>query len=599
MSSGTSRKRGRRESESATMAALDLPNIPNVPMAVVPEFVHALRVATKFYAKCHDQPYYDYKEGSSSSSNNDEHTHDNNTENENGEERGLVLNSWMQRMEAATESTTTPESQEVQERKERMHDATGRWLESVKHFAKSAQHREKLASSAAAAAGTAADNPGNEGRTEQLVRISVPYACFLYIWDLQQSHDRIAVRRSAVYLTGLLLQRSKDCRFHLEQGDHLDQWMKSTLLDYRPTKSKDDLPLLQSEANYWLNSLVEQGYAHLYPKIRVACQRLRQNYPHLQTTTIDATSSMSTFTSMADCRRIRDIALEYGHKEVVQIQRWIDRAHECLEILVPRVGVVEESPSGTTTCQADEGEKEEKMNDTKNGRAGDEEGDEDIDWEDGGEDDFDDGTSMTLPNFEHLSAVERTLAAMESAGGLQGGEIEIDFRSDPNKNEDEDFQPVGADAEEERAAALAKFLKCVSRLSRRHMPRLSVWLEGLRNADNLVTSTNGKSLVSLPSDAASRRSQLVQRLTELKQTISSVLKSAVKLDINTGTGNESTETHANRLVDSEATSLPSLRLSSNTSNNQTRENLMAAVRRQKPKSRATSSNRIQIKFRSR
>jgi len=39
------------------MAALDLPNIPGVPMDVIPLFIHAIRVAAKFFSKCSDQAY--------------------------------------------------------------------------------------------------------------------------------------------------------------------------------------------------------------------------------------------------------------------------------------------------------------------------------------------------------------------------------------------------------------------------------------------------------------------------------------------------------------------------------------------------------------
>jgi hypothetical protein len=593
------------------MAKLGLPTIPGVPMFIIPEFVHAIRVATKFYAKCHDQPYY-YYDGRDNSQ-------DANTNNDPASattrSAPLVLNAWMQRMEAVTTegSETNPESQELQERNERMHDATGKWLETITRLAKSSRSQQQNYS-----------NSTNEGSRQEEsslsesspVRMSVPYACFLYIWELQQTHERIAVRRAGLYLTGLLLQRSRDCRFHLEQEDHLDQWMKATLLDYRPTKSMEDLPLLQSEADYWLNYLVEQGYAQLYPKIRVASQRLRQQCPHLQTVqnlpseaSPSSSTTKTTFSSMVDWRKIRDIALEYGDKEIVQVQRWIDRSHECLEILVPRVGVDQNLPNTGKLADplVESKEASSRKGGNDNGGDDDDDEDDDIDWEDGGEDVFDDGTgNMPLPDFEHFSAVERTLAAMESAGGLRGGEMEIDFRNDSHKNEEKDFgKPVDADTEKERAEALAKFQKCVSLLSKRHMPRLSVWLEGLRHADNLVVSSKTKALVSLPSDKGARRSQLVLHLSELKQTVSSVLKSAVRLDVSTSTGNEGTETHATTRESSSSTSevvtLPSLGLSSNSnrSKSERRENLMASVERQKTKSRSKRSNRIQIKFRSR
>ena len=112
-------------------------------------------------------------------------------------------------------------------------------------------------------------------------------------------------------------------------------------------KSKEHLPLLQAEADYWLKSLVQRGYSQLYPKIGVASQRLRQQFAHLDVSTssdsFDATTRQNL--SMADWRRLRDIALEHGDKEIYHLERWIARGYECLDILVPRMGV--ENPPAT------------------------------------------------------------------------------------------------------------------------------------------------------------------------------------------------------------------------------------------------------------
>ncbi len=551
------------------MAALDLPDIPGVPMDVIPPFVHAIRVATKFFAKYHDRAYVEEEPKNTFSSLS--------------LMPPVVLDSLMDRMEAATEATTNSASQDVQERKQQMHNATQRWLESVKRFAKVSQKTNDTKT-------TRNDEETNKPR------ISVPYACFLYIWDLQQTHERVAVRRAGLYLSGLLLQRSKDCRFHLEQDDHLTRWMKHTLLEYTPTKFIDDLPLLQLEADYWLNHLVEKGYARLYPKIRVASQRLRQQCPHIRASDhmSPSTAALTTFSSMVDWRRIRDIALAHGDKEIAHVERLINQAHQCLEIVVPRLGV---EPSTETNNNIDANFQNKRTNNGNHEEDDDEDIDIDIEWEDGG-DDFDDGTTnIPLPNFEHISAVERTLAAMESAGGIQGGEIEIDLRDDSKKKMEEEFdQPRDAEAEEKRAAALGKFQKCVSLLARRHMPRLSVWLEGLRNADNLVLVK--ASLVSLPSETASRRRKLIDMLTEMKQSVSSVLTSASRLDVNKCNGEDVDGAPESAIPSSESTALLSLRLSFNTSQCKGREQLLSAMHRKRVQSRNARSNRVQIKFRS-
>jgi hypothetical protein len=222
---------------------------------------------------------------------------------------------------------------------------------------------------------------------------------------------------------------------------------------------------------------------------------------------------------------------------------------------------------------------------------------DDIDWEDAG-DDFDDGTKdIPLPSFEHLAAVERTLAAMESAGGLRGGELEIDFREDRQRQQEEDDefdQPNDSRAVKERGETLAKFQKCVKSLSRRHVPRLTVWLEGLANADNLVMGET--SLVSLPSEISVRRNQVVNQLSALKLSALSILKSATKLHVG-DEEKEETPARDTDLVSSESHAFPVLRLTS--TENKGRENMLSKMKRlRKPKSRNVRSNRIQIKVRS-
>lgn len=498
----------------------------------------------------------------------------------------VALDALMHRMEAVTETITSrSESEEFQSRKQQMDDATRRWLESVKRFAKISSKRNNN-NDETATIDEAANKP----------KLSVPYASFLYIWDLQQTHDRVAVRRAALYLSALLLERSKDCREHLEQEDHLDQWIKMTLLDYQPTKFQEMLPYLHLEAHHWLTHLVEKGYGQFYPKIQVASQRLRQQFPHLQV--IDATPShkytASTFTSMADWRKIRDIALEHCDEEVARVERLIDQSHQYLEILVPRLGA--EPSSKAHQLGSKHSQQGIPIETQENSESCDP--DDDIDWEDAG-DDFDDGTrDIPLPSFEHFAAVERTLAAMESVGGLRGGELEIDFREDQQQKEEiyEFDCPIDSKTEQERVETLAKFQKCVKSLSRRHIPRLTVWLEGLANADNLVLGET--SLVSLPSEVSARRNLVVNQLMALKLSVLSILKSAAKLHVGDDE-NEEAQGRDSDLVSSESHAYPSLRLSSPSSETKGRENILSTMRRlRKPKSRNTRSNRIQIKVRS-
>jgi hypothetical protein len=495
-------------------------------MFVTPCFVLALRIATKFFQRATD-PHgivteTDKQPGSSAKTSS-------------------AYDSVMNRVEAAT---TTNSNDEQKERLNRMNDALQTWMEAVKRFAPR-KHSTKN------------EEPGTQSTdNEERDKISVPYACFLYLWDLQQEHSRVAVRRAALFLSGLLLQKSKDCRFHLDQDANLSSWISSIVAEgftwKNPEQAAKQLPLLQREASMLLSYLVDQGYAKLYPKIGVAALRIRQQCPNL------GASDPSTISNMSDWRRLRDIALTHGEEEIRRVQKLVDRSHACLEILVPRVG--------QTPASIHKGEE------VKDEAA--EEDEDDIDWEDG--DDFEDGSSFMSSNMEHLVAVERTLAVMESTGGLRGGEMEVDFGKSDDTDDVENTQ--------QNPKTLTTFKKCVKLLAVRHMTRLSMWLDGLTNADNLVIDSS--SLVSLPSDVAHLRNNLVERLSDLKRTISSILSSASRLSVETvEAGNPSSSASSTHVV------APRL------CDNSGRNSLVSAMQRQKH-GKSKSSNRIQIKCRS-
>jgi hypothetical protein len=333
--------------------------------------------------------------------------------------------------------------------------------------------------------------------------------------------------------------------------------------------AKQQLVLLQTEASMLLSHLVEEGYARLYPKIGVAAQRIQQLCPNLEAFHVSATSNMN------DWRRFRDIALKHGEEEIRRVKRLIERSNANLEILVPRVGQAAPSVDASDVAEIKD-----------DGVEGGEE-DDDIDWEDG-DDDFGDGSDLMTSNnsnAEHLSAVERTLALMESSGGLlQGGELEIDFEN-PNTSIDN----ADDDGPAKNPQALSKLQKCVKLMASRHLPRLTLWLEGLTNADNLVSlmETSSSSLVSLPSSTAQLRSNLVERLSDLKQAISSILSSATRLNLETGEEVNSTAPAPG------AANVVAPRLGG--AGNRKRP-LVSSLQR-KPKSRKARSARIEIKYR--
>jgi hypothetical protein len=527
-------------------------------MDVVPYFVEAIRIAAKFF-KHSSEPHGN--DGQTINSDVGDINSDNALETS---VRGNVHQALLNRVHNAANSDSKIKEEEQKERLDMMNLAVKVWMDDVKRLAKFKQVRKVEAIDEEAA------QPPVMQETKE--KPSVPYACFLYLWELQQTHSRLAVKRAALFLSSGLLQKSKDCRFHLDREENLSSWISYIVNNSSSSKNnKSDTAthtLLQREASLLLSSLVEKGYAQLYPKIGVASTRLKQQCPTLEN------SSSAQNIHMADWRKIRDIALLYEARQRKRVEKLISQAHVYLEVLVPRVGQ-------ETTVSSNQ--------------HGDDEDESDIEWEDGDEDDellqkerHLLAASHVQHHMNHLVAVDRTLAVIESAGGLQGGEIEIDMKT--TTNEDDDFTK-GSTADSRIIEARDKLGKTVNLLANRYLPRLSLWLDGLINADNLVL--NKSALVLLPPEATGRRQALADHLSEKKQSISSILSSAAKLSVGertpAGISEQTTSCFSSKFalglcVDSKK-----------------RSSLVSSMKRHQPQQkrrRQSRSNRIQIKCRS-
>jgi hypothetical protein len=391
---------------------------------------------------------------------------------------------------------------------------------------------------------------------------TVPLSCFRYLWDLGQEHSRVAVRRAALHLYGSLLQKSAECRMHVSSDDLLLKWVTCVVeaknLKASSSSLETQVSCWQAEALEWLNYL-SQSHGDLYPKFRVARQFLQQR-------TLAGNSSIITQgnhgANMADLRRIRDIAMKYGNAEIGKVDKLILKSHKCLDVLVPRIGmdVANETPSvsAESTVVADN----------------DDDDDDDIEWEDGDEE-FDEATTAAE---DHAEAVERTLAAMEaSAGGMQGGHIEINLES----NEE---SPDDAAMDENTRKLLQKTVRLIET---RHMKRLTSWVDALVKADGLVLKE--KSLVIMPADVARKRSELLQKLLNRKQTLASILASAAKLGVSVDANNSVAASGTLQLAAAAATNVPPPR--------QRAVLATAARRRYDTKVARRRSNKLQIKYR--
>ena len=534
-------KRKRKRSDGGSSSAIEYPNIPGVPMEVIPSFVHGLQSATKFFQRATTVTIAD------SSRNH------NKTQNERSSppESTSVMERLMDRVDSSAAASNSSELTQQEERKHRMEVALEHWLDSVKKFVKMDNRKRNLPEEDRIATSTATSE-----------RPSVPYSCFVYLWGLQQDHERMAVRRAALYLMGVLLQKSRDCRCYLDQDTHLATWVCNIVAveEHVVWKNADhaasQIALYQQEAEYLLQSLVEQGYGHIYPKIFVALQRLRQQCPNLQG------NSPASSSSMVDWRRLRDLALEHGQEEIRRVTKLVERAHACLDIIVPRLGNGQIGLVKESEIAQHEGIDE-----------------DDVDWEEG--DKFDDGDLVDYAS--HATAVERTLAVMTSSGGLRGGELEINFG---NANDDEPPLPTDEARSNQLARTMARLEKCVGFLANRHMPRITAWVEGLTLADNLVFAAS--SLVLLPTNLAQQRLEILEALHESKRVIASVLAAAQKLQL-------PVQSKAPGCSDDSRNPAPNPNLGTTVSS------FTSALRRSRHPTTASSSrrghaNRIQIKY---
>ncbi|KAG7355890.1 hypothetical protein IV203_000576 [Nitzschia inconspicua] len=526
--SDINRKRKRSISPKRN-GVIELPHIPNVPASLVPQFLQALQRTSKFFAK-HTQSSFtivDWEkrnEGSSDGQNNI----NSNEFRIRASTTGNVHGDWMRRIEsaAATAEQDSTADSDAQERQNDMQKAVEQWMEEVKHFA-----RKKPAplQSTTRNNDSTTSNSSHGPQPEIRERPSVPYAAFLYLWDMQQEHDRVAVRRATLFLSSLLLQKSKDCRQHLELESNLAGWVSNIVGDgvlwKNPDRSKKELPLLHVEAYATLSYLLENGFGMLYPKIGVAAKWLRHQSPQLES------NEVATSTSMPELRYFRDLAIRYGKEEIRRVNKLIAKADDCLEILVPRMGVHSESLPSRGGTTGSNGVAQQRNNDTDDrelteGNSSDEESD--IEWEEG-DNPKEKMACIDLDHESHISAVDRTMAVMQAAGAttFRGGELEIDLDApvlDMQTGET-------ATNHEQNALARKKLVKYMKQLTTRHLSRLTLWLDGLRNADGLVLQSGSSSLVSLPSKNASLRLDLLQQLSVAKQEVSRVLSSALRLNI--------------------------------------------------------------------
>ena len=312
--------------------------------------------------------------------------------------------------------------------------------------------------------------------------------------------------------------------------------------------------------------------------------------------------------AMVEKRRIRDIALKYGEREIKRVEKILKCIDKCIEIIVPRFasnnGMDNDNakidvhiPSNKTESEINTEIISKKDVNVNNNSDIDSNGDDedDVDWEDGDDEEliiFDEAEA-TIPNDresaekdQHIAAVERSIELIKETGTLnQEGKlhVNVDFSSSSflelTESHDNYLYNDGSNKIKENddnriQLARQKLDKCINLLSNRHKPRLDVWVDALISADNMTAITykdnehdvrgnqrgidhgTATSVVLLPLVKRQQKGYLSRILSDFKTKVVMTLALASKLgipddneDVSTK-NNDVAETQQNEVVTS-------------------------------------------------
>ena len=487
---GQKRKRQQADKEKLKQYGIDLPEIPGLPVQVIPLHVHALRKTGTFFRK-DGQEYIVEPFVSLEGGGDGDEVQTNEAQNSASATTMTttsVVDTLMRRVDQAATAEARNSEQERQ-RKIRLRecrDAVKSWLEALRREMK--------------------DRKGG----------TVVVAAMEHLWIfLEDAKEKISIRRTCLHLAGHLLEKSAQLRrWFLEESNRLGKWTEM-IVDTQRDANDTVYRLFQREGFMLLQHLDGMGYSDVYPRLRVAMQRLEQQFPWIRQQNIS--SEAVTAASMSELRRIRDIAIGNWEKEQSVIRRLLDKSDRCMNVLVPRLG--EGSSRAKALSGKDAGEE-------KNARLEDkDDDDDDVDWEDGymggGDDGADRISRVEEEHHEsHEEAVERTLAVMQTAARMKTGQLEISFDATTEAH---------AVVTPEMVQAKERLGMYTKKLRGRHVERLGQWIDALTRADNLIVTRDHGSLVQMESDARQQRRDILENALQLKAYVSSCLSSAQRL----------------------------------------------------------------------
>ena len=594
----TTRKRARRgddRGEKLEQYGIDLPEIPGLPVAIIPLHVYALKqtlASIKYDAKRTTLP------PPSTTNDNEEEDDDDGLVPQDARTRLItgqtnqpgdsLVSRLVNRVEQAGAAVPAASSiaediarkQEIRMRHRQRKESIDAWLGAIHREIRNDQTSKRK----------------KESESGASTRTSIPVAALEHFWSAAIEHRRIHVRRAALHVSGCLLQKSADARrWLLEDTQNLAKWMdviseaeqhsqsSNYIINNNHTNDDDDEEatldlaslqrrLWQREGYAWLKELLDRGYGTLYPRLQVAVQRMEQDSPWVLDSDKDLVeAAQRQVQNMETWRSWRDLALHHYKEEERRVNRILKYYSKCMDVVFPRVGQDDtaqhqhEQQKPTTgvvsASREDNGDRQETgalaagttaSTEDTNAFADDADDDEDdIDWEDGWEDeatkngdqkdkqnnnDVDSQQQRQAAEFlSHHDSVERTLAAIQATAPVENGQLVIDMNGRPNEVVPSEMGSAnGYPASCSPLAmerARKRLAKCVQLLQNRHVPRSSQWIDGITKADCLCTDAKTAALVQMDDNAKHKRKLALATLMELKAVMTRTLSAAQRLEL--------------------------------------------------------------------
>ena len=573
------RKRDKETIEKLQSYGIDLPDIPGLPVQIIPLHVHAIKSTTKYFKLYKDEcvPLFvtapDYKSYATTSPLGIASLLGTR---QGDEEEEVTLENILDRVSVVPAVTTgkvqgengndssssTNQNQVEYDRIQSFNvktQAMNAWLDAI--------YREVR------------HNAANKRPST-----TIPVAAMQHLWDVLAvdiQNRSWALRRASHHLLGHLAFRSSHARqFLLQDPVETGQDSNNRWLEWMNNKDKKDSSTsnssetveyhcLQRESYTLLQLLEQKGYAQHYTSIIVLQRRMVQIWPHVtNNTTTDNNYLLSSNHNMVDWRQWRDLAIKHADKEELVLQKILVRCDTHLERLVPRMQNSNNNDDDNVKNNLAVLLPKSELSITVAAEFANDKDDDDlddigdVDWENGFDEDFSNEDNNNgnynsktdeLPNDKneqgrHEAAVNLTLSVLEASGRLREGGLTVDM-SGPSTSLVE--RKNGNESVDARTTKIRnKLSKFAAVLKDIHLPRLSLWIQGVVQADQLIMLTSSTALVNMSRQQQEERVVTLAKLTKLKNEVTRTLAAIRKLGINGDDTDEKLENATNNNNDS-------------------------------------------------